>query len=121
MRRALMKAAAALALLVGVSLSRGKRKDPDPTLGPMSGPVVRTVLKHPWLTLGALAAFAATTGLIVVASGIVPLRASSGHWKITAAVLDFAKVRSVTTYSIGIRPPLPLDDPALVQIGRAHV
>jgi cytochrome c553 len=122
-RDALMKAAATLALFVGVALSR-RRQGTDPLtstgVSPLAESILRTVLKHPWLTLGALGAFAATAGLIVVASGIVPIKASSGHWRITAAILDFAKVRSVKMHSMGIRPPFPLDDPALVLRGAGH-
>ena len=42
---------------------------------------------------------------------IVPIKASSGHWRITAAFLDFAKVRSVSTHSLFVRPPPLLDTP----------
>ena len=123
MRRALMRAAAAVALLVGVARAR-RRTEIDPLASarvrPLFESLVRTVVTHPWLTLGSLAAFAAIAGFIVVASGIVPVKASSGHWRITAAILDFAKVRSVRTHSIGIRPPFPLDDAALVIRGAGH-
>jgi cytochrome c553 len=69
---------------------------------------VRRVLG--WLAVAALAA-----GLVVL-SGVLPLTASSGHWPATAWLLDFAKVRSVTTHSLPIATP-PLDDPSLVQLG----
>jgi cytochrome c553 len=58
-------------------------------------------------------------GLLLMISGILPIKASSGHWAITAAVLDFAKRRSVATHTIGVTPP-PLDDPRLVMQGAAH-
>lgn len=57
-------------------------------------------------------------GLILV-SGIVPIKASSGHWAVTEMFLQFAKRRSVSTHAWGGRVP-PLDDPALVQKGAAH-
>jgi cytochrome c553 len=41
----------------------------------------------------------------VVALGLVPLRASSGHWRITAWILDFAKRRSVALDAVGIDAP----------------
>jgi cytochrome c553 len=44
-------------------------------------------------------------GALVVVSGIVPIRASSGHWAITAWFLDFAKQRSVDTYTILMDAP----------------
>ena len=52
-------------------------------------------------------------------SGIVPIKASSGHWAITAIILDFAKVRSVATHSWGITSP-PLDDDLLITRGAGH-
>jgi cytochrome c553 len=120
MKPALMRAAAALALLIGVVRARRSKVSGPPAVRPILESLVRTVLKHPWLTLGALATAAAIGGVIVVASGVVPIKASSGHWRITAAILDFAKVRSVRMHSIGIRPPSSLDDPALVLRGAGH-
>jgi len=58
-------------------------------------------------------------GLLVAVSGIIPIKASSGHWAITHAFLHFAKQRSVSTHTVGITPPL-LDDPALVLKGAGH-
>lgn len=55
-------------------------------------------------------------GLLVVVLGLVPIRASSGHWAITKWFLDFAKQRSVSTYSMRTTVPR-LDDPALVLKG----
>jgi cytochrome c553 len=58
-------------------------------------------------------------GFLFVASGIMSIKASSGHWPITAWFLNFAMRRSVVTHSLGIKPP-PLDDPALVVKGATH-
>ena len=69
-----------------------------------------------YLALGALAAFAL---VLVVATGVIPLQASSGHWKVTAWVLDLIKRRSVNTYSRSIEVPA-LDHPALLARGAAH-
>jgi len=57
-------------------------------------------------------------GLFVMISGIVPIKASSGHWPITAALLQFAKRRSVATHTLGVKPPL-LDERMVLQ-GAAH-
>jgi cytochrome c553 len=66
-----------------------------------------------------MAIVAIAAAAIMVISGVVPLKASSGHWPITEAFLDFAKTRSVATHSWGIDAP-PLDDEALVLRGAGH-
>jgi len=77
-------------------------------------------MKKRWLIRGALAVLVLSVlGALVVVSGIVPIKASSGHWKITKWFLNFAKMRSVSTHSIGIDPPA-LDDPRLVLKGAGH-
>ncbi|MQA29813.1 MAG: cytochrome C [Luteitalea sp.] len=68
------------------------------------------------ITLALLAVVAA--GLVVV-SGIISIKASSGHWPLTAWFLDFTKRRSVATHAIGIRVP-PLDGTSLILKGAAH-
>jgi cytochrome c553 len=85
----------------------------------LRAPIVRTVVKHPWLTAGAMASVAIALAALTVISGVMPIKASSGHWRITAALLDFAKTRSVSTHSWGIDPP-PLDDQALILRGAGH-
>ena len=55
-------------------------------------------------------------GLLVLVSGVVPIKASSGHWPVTRWILTFAKQRSVATYSWSIEAP-PLSDPMLVLKG----
>ena len=69
-----------------------------------------------------IAAFALATafgGILFSASGIMPIKASSGHWAITAWLLNFTMRRSVITHSLGIDVP-KLDDPALVVKGATH-
>lgn len=61
----------------------------------------------------------AVGGLLVAVSGIIPIKASSGHWAITEWFLQFSKRRSVDTYSKTIHAP-PLDNPAWVLKGAAH-
>jgi cytochrome c553 len=67
---------------------------------------------------GGLAIFALAAFLFVV-SGIMPLKASSGHWTITEWFLNFAMERSVTTHALFIGVP-PLDNEALVLKGAGH-
>jgi cytochrome c553 len=114
------RTAAKVALLLAWVLARRASRERPVSDSTFTGLAVRTIIGHPWMTLSAAVLLAAIAGLIVVASGVVPIKASSGHWRITAALLDFAKVRSVTTHSVGIRPPMSLDDPSLVLRGAGH-
>ena len=73
-----------------------------------------------WLLRGGIIALvAAVGGFLVAASGIVPIKASSGHWAITAWFLNFSMERSVDTHTLGMDAP-PLDDPALILKGATH-
>ena len=83
------------------------------------GPLVRVVTKHPWMTAAVFAGTLAIGAAVVVASGVISVRASSGHWPVTAWLLDAAKLQSVRTYSLGVTAPA-LDDQALVVRGAAH-
>jgi cytochrome c553 len=58
-------------------------------------------------------------GGLVLVSGVVPVAASSGHFRITKWFLSFAMQRSVSTHSMGIDVP-ELDDPRLVSLGAGH-
>jgi cytochrome c553 len=73
-----------------------------------------------WIRRAAvLVAVAAAGAALVVASGVVPVKASSGHWAITRWILHFAMKRSVATHTLG-GEPLDLDDEALVVKGAGH-
>ncbi|HET9948566.1 MAG TPA: c-type cytochrome [Longimicrobiales bacterium] len=73
-----------------------------------------------WLVRIAVAAAAlALGGLIVAASGVVSIAASSGHWAITEWLLQFGKRRSVATHTLGMEP-LDLSAPWLVLKGAGH-
>lgn len=67
----------------------------------------------------ALLAIAGLAGFLAAASGLVSIKASSGHWAITAWLLQFSMRRSVATHSLGVQAP-PLDQPWLVMKGAAH-
>ena len=82
-------------------------------------PLVRFVVKHPWFVAAVFLSIVGMGGIAVMVAGVVPIRASSGHWAVTARILDFAKLQSVKTYSLGIEPP-DLQDEALVVRGAAH-
>jgi cytochrome c553/cytochrome c5 len=72
-----------------------------------------------WRTAKYFAAFAilmAVGGFLVAASGILPIKASSGHWAITRWFLNFSSSRSVSTHTLGMKTP-NLKDSALVLKG----
>jgi cytochrome c553/cytochrome c5 len=113
--KTLVRAIAALGLVFVAWLLGGSRSREEV----VRAPIVRLVVKHPWLTAGAMAAAAVVVAALGVISGVVPIGASSGHWRITAVFLDFAKTRSVWTHSWGVTAPA-LDDESLVLRGAAH-
>ncbi len=62
----------------------------------------------------------AVGGFMVAASGIVPIKASSGHWRITEWVLRFGMKRSMATHSLTIKVPENLADRSLVKKGAGY-
>jgi cytochrome c553 len=72
-----------------------------------------------WRKAAAFVTVGTTIGIVGLASGIVPIKASSGHWPITASLLHFAMRRSVATHTLGLEPP-PLDEAWLAVKGGAH-
>jgi cytochrome c553 len=73
-----------------------------------------------WLVRGAvIVALLGVLGALVVVSGVVPIKASSGHFKVTEWFLSFAMKRSVATHSLGIEAPA-LQDPRLIVMGAGH-
>jgi cytochrome c553 len=111
----LARAVAALGVLFVTWLLWGSRSREEVVRAPM----VRLAVNHPWLTLGAMGTVALVIAALMLISGVVPIKASSGHWRITAALLDFAKIRSVSTHSWGVEVP-PLDDEGMVVRGAGH-
>lgn len=80
---------------------------------PPSG--IRRWLWHAVLVVAALGAL----GFLIVVSGIVPIKASAGHWPVTRWFLNFAMARSVATHSLAVTRP-SLDEPWLVLKGAGH-
>jgi cytochrome c553 len=111
----LARAIAALVLMFAAWMFWGSRSRDDV----FRAPIARLATKHPWLVVGAMAFGIVIIAAAVVISGVIPIRASSGHWAITAALLDFAKTRSVATYSWTSTAPR-LDDENLVLRGSGH-
>lgn len=58
-------------------------------------------------------------GLGIPVSGIIPIKASSGHWQITTWFLQFSKQRSVSTHAAALQAP-PLSESWLVLKGAGH-
>ena len=113
--RTFMHVAAAAVVLIVDWLSGASRNHEEAA----RAPIIRFIVNHPWLTAAALTCAVVTAAALVLVSGVVPIKASSGHWAITARLLDFAKLRSVATHSMGIEAPA-LDDEALILRGAAH-
>ena len=65
---------------------------------------------------GALGLF----GFVVAASGLIPIKASSGHWRITEWFLRFSMKRSIATHRLGTEVPPKLRSEYLIQIGATH-
>jgi len=82
-------------------------------------PKQRSTVKTYLIRFAKLLPILAVGGFLVAASGIIPIKASSGHWGITEWFMQFSKSRSVATHSMGVTTP-PLDDPALVLKGAGH-
>jgi cytochrome c553 len=73
-----------------------------------------------WLPrVAAAGALLATAGALVVVSGLVPIKASSGQWAVTDWFLHFAMRRSVATHSLALDAPA-LDDRNLIVKGATH-
>lgn len=58
-------------------------------------------------------------GTLVMLSGVINISASSGHWKVTAWFLNFAKNRYLDTYTLTTEVP-PLNDEAMIIRGAGH-
>ena len=119
--------AAALTVLAILlrALRRGPVRQLPPAAGVEGGSPQPPRGRRRWLLWGlgatALALVLGFGGFLVAASGIVPIKASSGHWPITEWFLQFTKRRSVATHTIGMRVPAGhLDDPLLVLKGAGH-
>ena len=80
---------------------------------------IRTAIKYVMIAAAVLTVAGVFGGLFVMISGIMPIKASSGHWPVTAAILDFAKRRSVSTHTLRVKAP-PLEDLRLVLRGAGH-
>lgn len=59
-------------------------------------------------------------GFLVAASGVIPIKASSGHWPVTEWFLRFSMKRSIATHSLTVTVPENLSDPSLIQRGAGH-
>ena len=79
----------------------------------------RSTMRRWALTAAGLVVLAGIGGALIVLSGIVPIKASSGHWAITEWFLELAMRRSIATHTLGIRAP-SLDDATLVVKGAGH-
>ena len=107
--------------VIAPALARGWRtaERASPSAGESSFHVPRAMKRRALLALAGLAIVTALGAFLLVASGIIPIEASSRHWPITEWFLHFAMRRSISTHSLGIHVP-SLADPDLVLKGGTH-
>lgn len=72
------------------------------------------------LRASVVGAILAAGGFIVAASGVISIKASSGHWAITEWFLRFSMKRSIATHSLGINVPANLASQNLIVQGARH-
>jgi cytochrome c553 len=111
----------AAGVVAAVRLLRSPRGSPATTPSPETHEVQAGeagAKRWRFIICGLLAVFG-FGGLLIAASGIIPIKASSGHWAITRWFLNFAKERSVSTHTLGLEVP-SLDEPGLVLKGAGH-
>lgn len=72
------------------------------------------------IPIGTFIAVLGLTGALITILGVMPIKASSGHWAITEWFLRFSKSRSISTHSAGITVPDNLGDNARAMKGAGH-
>ena len=96
----IMLTVGALAYLTGgIWQLAGLLRDPPATA---SG---GTLMRIGWKHLGALVVAGVLLGGLVAWSGVIGIRASTGHWKVTDLVLHFVMRSSVRTAALGTEVP----------------
>ena len=118
--RRLIKIAAVVAGLVAGGVLAATQNNSSPASDRVSrngaeptGSMIRII------KIGVLLVALALAGFLVAASGIIPIKASSGHWAITRWFLEFSMEQSISTYSLGVEAP-SLDKEWLVLKGAGH-
>jgi cytochrome c553 len=119
MKRALEQLLGLAALILAGWLASRQQGTATPRAPAADSRVAQVIVRHPRLTAAAVVLLIALAGGVTVTSGVVPIKASSGHWAITEWFLQFAKRRSVATHSYTVEAPR-LDDPGLVLRGAGH-
>ena len=107
LRIAMLLPALAAGVVAVVRFLQSPQGDPAvvPSAEGHNAPAGRAGRQHRVFKIAALLAVLAVGGFVVAASGIVPLKASAGHWPITAWFLHFAMRRSVATHTLGLEVP----------------
>jgi cytochrome c553 len=121
LRTAVLLAALAAGVVMAVwTLLSPRQSSSGPPGTEEQGPRAEGAGAKAWLfTIAGLLAVLGFGGFLVAASGVIPIKASSGHWAITRWFLNFSKERSVAMHTLGLEAP-SLDDPGLVLKGAGH-
>ncbi len=115
-----LAALAAAGVATAIRFVLSPRRSLAPTASPEThGAQPEGSLRRWMFNITVVLAVLAVGGGLVAASGVIPIKASSGHWAITAWLLDFAKNRSVSTHTLALQAPA-LDEPWLVLKGAGH-
>ncbi len=106
-------------ILIGGAIAKAAvraLRNPLPPAPPPRRSRWKRIFASRFLEYGLVFAVLGALGFLGAASGVVPIRASAGHWPITRWFLDFSMARSVSTHTLGMEVPR-LDDRALIVKG----
>ncbi|MDX1583571.1 MAG: c-type cytochrome [Thermoanaerobaculia bacterium] len=118
--RLLLLAASALGVKRALKTSRSSGSGPLVESDDLIGPFRKRDIKRWIIEVAVIFAVMGGFGFLVAASGIIPIKASAGHWTITKWFLSFSMERSVSLHARGIEVPDDLDDPAKILRGAGH-
>lgn len=99
MKRVVLDALAMMMLALGFARERNEHR--------IDALKAKLRLRRRWMLVG-IAAFLLVAGIggaLTTVLGLPSIKASAGHWAVTAWFLDFSKERSVATHSMDITPP----------------
>lgn len=119
-RKLLVYAAVIIGAAKALGSSRGRSPSSSPVADELIGPVRKSSLRRWAIEVAAILLILGALGFLVAASGVISIKASSGHWPITRWFLEFSMERSISLHSHGVKVPSDLNDPAMILRGAGH-